>query len=61
MSFDLGVYDSDGDLTVVKDGLQVLLSPDDHQVATGTSGVDNLSGAGWTADDAGRPGGATTC
>jgi Ca2+-binding RTX toxin-like protein len=43
MSFDLGVYDSDGDLAIVNDGLQVLLSPDDQQVVMGTSGADNLA------------------
>ncbi|HZN46358.1 MAG TPA: type I secretion C-terminal target domain-containing protein, partial [Ramlibacter sp.] len=46
LSFDLGVYDSDGDVTIVNDGLQVLLSPDDQQVLMGTSGVDNLSAPG---------------
>jgi hypothetical protein len=42
MRFDLGVYDSDGDLALMDDGLLVTLSPADAQLAAVPAGADAL-------------------
>ncbi|MCD6527108.1 MAG: type I secretion C-terminal target domain-containing protein, partial [Desulfuromonas sp.] len=41
MDFDLAVTDGDGDSVLVENGIQVLLSPDDHEFVPGTDGDDS--------------------
>uniref|UniRef100_UPI00145DC882 type I secretion C-terminal target domain-containing protein n=1 Tax=Aromatoleum evansii TaxID=59406 RepID=UPI00145DC882 len=50
LSFDLQVADSDGDTVLVQDGLQVLLSPDDHVIVSGADNVNDVLSA-----NAGQP------
>lgn len=42
LSFDLALVDGDGDSVLIPDGLQVNLSPDDHDIYMGTDGDDVL-------------------
>ncbi|MBD5804310.1 Serralysin precursor [Azoarcus sp. Aa7] len=60
LTFDLQVADGDGDTQLVQDGLQVLLSPDDHVIISGADNVnDTLSASagqpttlvGYSGDD----------
>ncbi|PLY07109.1 MAG: hypothetical protein C0622_00270 [Desulfuromonas sp.] len=51
MNFDLEVFDGDGDTAYVEDGIQILLSPDDHIIIHGTDGDDSGVDALETSTD----------
>ena len=48
LEFNLQLTDGDGDTVVIDDGLHIRLSPDYHDLQTGTDGVDDVLAVGVT-------------
>ena len=46
LDFDLQLVDADGDIVVMEDGIQIQISPEDHEIQTGDAGVDDTLTAG---------------